>query len=37
MAALAGYKGDIYIIDDSGAFSAAFTNEATTETGEKAQ
>lgn len=33
MAALAGYKGDVYIIDDSGAFSAAFTTEATTESG----
>lgn len=33
MAATAGYNGKIYTIDDSGAFSAAFTTEATTETG----
>lgn len=33
MSATAGYNGKIYIIDDTSAFSAAFTNEATTESG----
>lgn len=33
MSATAGYKGDIYIVDDSIAFSTAFSAEATTESG----
>ena len=33
MSAKAGYLGDVYIIDDGVAFSAAFTTEATTEDG----
>ena len=33
MAALGGYKGDVYIIDDTSGFSTAFSTEATTETG----
>ena len=33
MAATAGYNGDIYIIDDSIAFSTSFSAEATTESG----